>query len=719
MADYVGKQFGNYRLLHTLGRGGFAEVYLGEHIYLNTQAAVKVLHTQLASDQNDQFLAEARTIARLEHPHIVRVLEFGLEEGMPFLVMTYAPNGTVRQQHPRGQPLPLPRIVQYVQQTADALQYAHDQRLIHRDIKPENILLGRRNEILLSDFGIATLVQSSRQDMREVTGTVAYMAPEQLQGKPRLASDQYALGVVVYEWLSGACPFTGTFTEVASQHMFVQPPLLRDKVSAISPQIEQVVMTALAKDPQQRFANIWTFSIALEQACEVTLLGMQPSQRGQLYPYAAEHAGAMTEKDEAMLPTIISSQQGQTPIPPAMVSSTPPALIQQPLIPRQAGAYSELQAPSEQKVPRRVVVIGLVGVAALAGIGGGAALLALSRPWGIVATPTPVVTPVPNTPTASPTTASSPVSDATTQPSTTPPSPPVLGTIFTVYRGHSSYVYGVTWVTRDGRRIASAGFDRTVQEWNATSGNQYFVYNHANAVNDVKASHDGTHIASAGEDMIVKVRDALTGANLLTYSGHLRAVYTVNWSPDGTRIVSSSADATAQVWDASTGNNLITYSGHTAAVWSAVWSPDGTRVVSAGADNTAQVWDAVTGNLLVTYRGHSATIKSVTWSPDGRRIATASEDQTVQVWNSSTGAPILTYRGHSNVLRSVAWSHDGTRIVSGGKDATAQIWNAGTGNTIYIFRGHTATVFDAQWSRDDTHIVSGGTDTTVQVWQAT
>src|SRR5262249_37065657 len=167
MADYVGKKFGNYRLLHTLGRGGFAEVYLGEHIYLNTQAAVKVLHTQLASGQNDQFLAEARTIARLEHPHIVRVLEFGLEEGMPFLVMTYAPNGTVRQQHPRGQPLPLPRIVQYVQQTADALQYAHDQRLIHRDIKPENILLGRRNEILLSDFGIATLAQSSRQDMRE------------------------------------------------------------------------------------------------------------------------------------------------------------------------------------------------------------------------------------------------------------------------------------------------------------------------------------------------------------------------------------------------------------------------------------------------------------------------------------------------------------------------------------------------------------------------
>lgn len=144
MADRVGQKFGNYRLIHLLGRGGFAEVYLGEHIYLNTQAAVKVLHTQLAKDQTEQFRTEARTIAHLEHPHIVRVLEFGIENATPFLVMTYAPNGTVRQHYPRGVPVPLNIIVQYIQQVADALQYSHDQKVIHRDIKPENILLGRR-----------------------------------------------------------------------------------------------------------------------------------------------------------------------------------------------------------------------------------------------------------------------------------------------------------------------------------------------------------------------------------------------------------------------------------------------------------------------------------------------------------------------------------------------------------------------------------------------
>src|SRR6266568_8408952 len=211
MADRVDQQLGNYQLIRLLGEGGFAEVYLGEHIYLGTQAAIKVLHTQLASDDVDKFRTEARTIARLVHPHIVRVLEFGVEGKTPFLVMDYAPNGTLRNLHPKGTQLQLDIIVTYVKQIADALQYAHNEKVIHRDIKPENMLLGRRNNILLSDFGIALVAQSSRyQSAREIAGTMVYMAPEQIQGKPRPASDQYSLGIVVYEWLSGDRPFHGS-----------------------------------------------------------------------------------------------------------------------------------------------------------------------------------------------------------------------------------------------------------------------------------------------------------------------------------------------------------------------------------------------------------------------------------------------------------------------------------------------------------------------------
>src|SRR5579859_2920250 len=267
MADRVGQQLGNYQLMRLLGSGGFADVYLGEHIHLGTQAAIKVLTTRLTSEDVEGFRTEARTIARLKHPQIVRVLEFGVESGTPFLVMDYAPNGTLRSLHPKGSQLPLPMIVTYVKQVAAALHYAHEQKLVHRDIKPENMLLDDRNEVLLSDFGIATVAQSSRyQGTQEVAGTVAYMAPEQVQGHPRPASDQYSLGIVVYEWLTGERPFHGSFTEIATQHVLAPPPPLREKVPSLSLLVEQVVMTALAKDPKERFASIQAFATALEQA---------------------------------------------------------------------------------------------------------------------------------------------------------------------------------------------------------------------------------------------------------------------------------------------------------------------------------------------------------------------------------------------------------------------------------------------------------------------
>ena len=154
MAEYVGQQLGNYRLIQLLGQGNWASVYLGKHIHLNTQAAIKVLHEQLANHDMADFLNEARAIAHLRHPHIVQVLDFGIEGTTPFLVMDYAPNGNLRQRHPKGTQLPLNTVVSYVTQVAEALQYAHQEKLIHRDVKPENMLLGRNNEILLSDDDI-------------------------------------------------------------------------------------------------------------------------------------------------------------------------------------------------------------------------------------------------------------------------------------------------------------------------------------------------------------------------------------------------------------------------------------------------------------------------------------------------------------------------------------------------------------------------------------
>jgi predicted ATPase/DNA-binding CsgD family transcriptional regulator len=277
MADRSGQQLGNYRLLRLLGRGGFAEVYLGQHIYLNSQAALKVLQIALNDEDIEHFAKEARTLASLTHPHIIRVLDYAVENGTPFLVMEYAANGTLRQRYPHGTRLPVETIISYVRQVASALQYAHDQRLIHRDIKPENMLLGATGEILLSDFGLAmpashTVDQSTQAMEISFAGTTPYLAPEQLQGKPQPASDQYSLAVVVYEWLCGKRPFNGSPLEIAMQHISVPPPPLHEQIAGISPSIEETVMGALAKDPQQRFASVQDFAIALERAYQYTSL---------------------------------------------------------------------------------------------------------------------------------------------------------------------------------------------------------------------------------------------------------------------------------------------------------------------------------------------------------------------------------------------------------------------------------------------------------------
>src|SRR5947209_10409086 len=150
MTDRVGQKLGSYHLTRLIGRGAFAEVYLGKHIHLDTQAAVKVLHTQLSQEDIEKFRNEARTLVHLIHPSIVRVLDYGLEGSTPFIVMDYAPNGTLCQLHPRGTKVPLPIVIRYVTQVASALHYAHNEHLIHRDVKPENMLISRHNQILLS-----------------------------------------------------------------------------------------------------------------------------------------------------------------------------------------------------------------------------------------------------------------------------------------------------------------------------------------------------------------------------------------------------------------------------------------------------------------------------------------------------------------------------------------------------------------------------------------
>lgn len=707
MTDRAGQLLGNYRLLRLIGRGGFADVYLGEHLYLNTKAAIKILQTRLTNEDSTDFINEARMIANLVHPHIVRVLDFGLQDEVPFLVMDFAPHGTLRQRYPKGVPLAPERVVPHVKQVASALMYAHERRLIHRDIKPENMLLSATDEVLLSDFGIALVTQNSRVDgTMEVVGTAGYMAPEQIQGKPRPASDQYSLGVVIYEWLTGERPFLGTFTEVATQHMFVPPPPLRQKVPAISLDVEEVVMRALVKDPQQRFQTMQAFANAFEQA------------------------------SRSDLPTYVNPKPTPFPFTPApdlanrsAVSSSP---INQYLAPDEARtipvSMTERMAPEvvQQKgISRRTVVFGLVGAVVVVVAGSGLAFWSLGHHETSVASNPP--TPVGSAQPTSVPTHTQPTTPPTTQP-TTPPAPTqppqptapavTMGAVLFTYHGHSGTVYADVW-SPSGTRVASGGQDRTVQMWDATTGNNELTYaGNTNQVYALAWAGNGQLLASGGEASVVQVFDSSTASTVNTYTGHKQPVNTIAFSPDGTLIASGSSDKTIQVWSAATGTLVQTYSSHTDIIRGVAWSPDGRSIASASEDMTVQVWDASTGQNLVIYRGHSAGALDVAWSPDGTRLVSSSRDATAQVWNAATGNNILVYRGHTSRIWGVDWSPDGSRIASCGHDNTVQIWDANNGSHIYTYSGHSSNVWSALWSPNGQLIASASNDGTAQVWRS-
>src|SRR5258708_7782274 len=267
MIDHIEQQFGNYHLVKLVGEGGFGKVHLGRHLDSDTEVAIKILDTQLISREQEDFLQEARVIASLDHPSIVHLLDCGIEGDKPFLTMNYAPNGTLRQRHPKGSRVPLQQVVSYVKPIASALHYAHERRLIHRDIKPENMLLGSHDEVLLGDFGIALISSTSTsRSTKTAAGTVSYMAPEQILGKPGIASDQYALGIVVYEWLCGTLPFLGSFAEVGQQHLHAPPPSFEEQGVEIASSVEAVVRKALAKKPEERFADVQEVAMALEES---------------------------------------------------------------------------------------------------------------------------------------------------------------------------------------------------------------------------------------------------------------------------------------------------------------------------------------------------------------------------------------------------------------------------------------------------------------------
>ncbi len=302
---------GGYSLVRPIGQGGSARVWLAEHPKFRFPVALKVPVTSQIEELDEsyvRFSAEAQAMQNLKHPHIVRMLEFGIDRKIPYLAMNYARGGSISQVYPAGKVMPEDEVMRYVRQIADALHYMHEQGWIHRDVKPGNLLLRRPGHLLLADMGIAlTRRQASSVQRHTRQGTVMYMAPELLRGVPSPASDQYALAVVAYEWLSGLTPFQGTKKELVYQHLHADVPPLWQQGAIYSPLVDQVLQRALAKNPAERYPDIHAFAQALTQSLSITQTSSYSYGRrqqiltGNLMDECAENYGALPRHTEALV----------------------------------------------------------------------------------------------------------------------------------------------------------------------------------------------------------------------------------------------------------------------------------------------------------------------------------------------------------------------------------------------------------------------------------
>ena len=391
---------GAYRVVEEIGKGGFATVYRAYHDALDRYVAIKVLRPEVLGDEHgrDRFIREARIAARLGgHPNIVAIYDYGEQDGLAYLVLEYIDGTTLHKRLAR--PIAFAEIKRIIDGVASALDFAHSNHLVHRDVKEANVLLGNDGRVVLSDFGIAKLLDAVTSVTAKTIGTPEYMSPEQIMGgQVDGRSDIYALGAMVYRTFSGRPPFAGSPLSILHQHVHETPPPLTNPGRPIPPGVEEVILKALAKQPAARYASAGELAAELSTALSPAILREQA-------------------------PTAASPEPAEQVHPPRTPRTPPPAVSGRPSLPRIPPPITPPRdaSPQPSAGARRWIWIPLVAFLVLL-VGGGVMLR--SSLFGADAAATLVATVAP---TAAPSAAAStqagapPTSIATSAAAAVPP----------------------------------------------------------------------------------------------------------------------------------------------------------------------------------------------------------------------------------------------------------------------------------------------------------
>ena len=350
MSTLIGKKFGQYEIVALMGRGGMAAVYRARQASVEREVAVKFLPETFAEDEGlrNRFRREAKTIANLQHPHILPLFDYGEEDGLPYLVMRLVEGGTLEDRL-KGEKLSLSEIARVIEQVASALDYAHARQVVHRDLKPGNILLDANLDAYLADFGVAKILSSQSVTGSGLVGTPYYMAPEQIQGQPvDPRMDIYALGVILYQALLGELPHAGETHEVLIKKLTGPPRSPIEIDPGFSPALEAVLMRALAINPEERYASAGE----LAQDFKVALHSMETREGVAIPSFLAESSTS----PPVTVPSAPNSSQA------AGVVVTQPAA--QPTL-ETAAASPVAQPTAPVRIPKRNLFLVIGGFASL------------------------------------------------------------------------------------------------------------------------------------------------------------------------------------------------------------------------------------------------------------------------------------------------------------------------------------------------------------------